>query len=136
VKAIAAAAAALALTGTSAAAWSAGAGGPGVAAARSMPGGRTPTATVPLLSTTVTVTWPASSFAGGPAVEGYVVKRINATSGAVVNAGGGCSGVVHSTSCVESGVGIGQWKYSVTPAQGTWRGAEGTAGNVVTVPGV
>jgi hypothetical protein len=40
---------------------------------------------------------------------------------------------VSGTSCVESGVPTGTWKYSVTPAAGTWRGVEGPQSDPVVV---
>lgn len=128
--------AALILAGTSAAAWSARAAGTASAAATSMPAGGTPTASVAPLSLNVKVTWPASSFPGGGAVDGYVVTRYNATTGASQAVGAGCAGVVRALTCTENNVSVGQWTYSVTPAQGTWRGAEGARSNAVTVPGV
>jgi hypothetical protein len=111
--------------------WSSAGAGSGAASARSLPAGNTPSASSAL--GTVTVTWSASSFAGGGPVPSYVVRRFNALSGAEATVGAACSGLVSSTSCVETGVPAGQWKYSVTPAAGAWRGGQSAQGNTVTV---
>lgn len=81
----------------------------------------------------MTVTWAASSFAGGDAVPSYVVRRFNALTGAEGTVGAACSGLVSATSCVEAGVPTGSWKYSVTPAAGAWRGGQSAQGNTVVV---
>jgi hypothetical protein len=108
--------------------------GSGVGSVRSrvMPAaaGATPTASVS--SHNVTVTWAASTFSGGVAVPSYVVKRYDAL-GAVQTIGAACSGLVSATSCVEAGVPTGTWKYSITPAAGTWRGTEGAQSSSVIV---
>ena len=111
---------ALALAAPAAGAWSAGAGGSAAAAARTMPAGNVPSGTA-AIGGTVTVTWIASTFAGGAPVPGYVIRRFNSITGAEATVLPACAGIVSGTSCIESGVPIGSWKYSVTPAAGTWR---------------
>jgi hypothetical protein len=101
-----------------------------------MGGGSAPTASAAQLSTTVAVSWPAATYANGSAVAGYIVHRYDATTGAAQTVGAGCAGTVQALSCSESGVAIGVWKYSVTPAAGTWRGAESARSGSVTVPGL
>jgi hypothetical protein len=120
---------ALALAAPGVAGWGSGASGSGAAGAKSMPGGNTPTAT--LVVTSITVTWSASAFGGGPDVEGYIVKRYNTLGGGAQAPGGSCAGTVTATSCSDSGVGPGSWTYTVTPAQGSWRGAESGQSNAV-----
>ncbi|HEY5230546.1 MAG TPA: LamG domain-containing protein [Galbitalea sp.] len=105
--------------------WSAGsgAGGSGVAAATTVGAGATPTATP--VGTTVNLTWAASTLANGSAVTGYIVKRYNATTLVAQTILTSCTGVIATTSCTESSVPTGQWRYSITPVVGTnWTGAE------------
>lgn len=119
----------LVLAGTGAAGWGAGGSGSGAAGAKSMPGGNTPTATLAL--TSVTVSWAASSFGGGPNVAGYLVKRHSGLGGGAQTPGGSCAGTVSGTSCSDSGVAPGAWTYTVTPVQGAWSGAESGQSNTV-----
>ena len=125
------AAAALALATPAAAAWSAGAGGSGAAAARIMPAGNTPSGVASIGS--VAVTWTASTFAGGTPVPGYVVRRFNSVTQAEATVLPACAGIVSGTSCTESGVPIGSWRYTVTPAAGAWRGAQSAQSAAVLV---
>jgi hypothetical protein len=122
---------ALTLAAPAAGAWSAGAGGSGAAAARTMPAGNVPSGTAAIGS--VTVTWTASTFAGGTPVPGYVVRRFNTVTAAEATVLSACSGIRSGTSCTESGVPTGSWKYSVTPAAGTWRGGQSAQSAAVTV---
>jgi len=101
-----------------------------------MGGGSAPTAAAAPLSTTVAVSWPAATYANGSPVAGYIVHRYNAATGAAQTVGASCTGTVQALSCSESGVAIGAWKYSVTPAAGTWRGGESGRSGSVTVPGI
>jgi hypothetical protein len=120
--------------GTGLAGWQPAGSGIGSVGSKTMPGpGATPTGSVS--SHDVTVSWAASTFAGGGAVPSYVVKRYDAVLGTVQTVAAGCSGLVSATSCVESGVPTGTWKYSITPAAGTWRGTEGaqSAAIIVTI---
>jgi hypothetical protein len=113
------------------ASWQATGNGTGSAKSKSMSGpAAKPTATVS--SHDVTVTWTASTFATGGAVPSYVVKRYDLLGNAQV-VGAACSGLVSATSCTESGVATGTWKYSVTPAAGIWRGTEGPQSDPVVV---
>jgi len=106
--------------------------GVGSVGSKTMPGpGATPTASVS--SHNVTVSWTASTFAGGGAVPSYVVKRYDAVLGTAQTVAAGCGGLVSATSCVEAGVPTGTWKYSITPAAGTWRGTEGAQSSTVVV---
>jgi hypothetical protein len=100
-----------------------------------MPAGNTPSASVPLLSFNVTVSWSASTFAGGGSVSGYRVKRYPAAGGAAVTPGANCAGTISGTSCTENGVSLGSWRYTVTPVAGAWLGAESAQSVAVNVPG-
>ena len=116
--------------GSATAAWLTSGTGSASAKSRTMPAGNQPTATASARN--VTVSWAQSSFAGGPAVSGYVVKRYD-TSGSVQTIGSACTGTVSALTCTESDVPAGSWQYSVTPAQGNWRGAESSHSATVTV---
>jgi len=120
---------ALALATPGVAGWGSGGSGSGAAGAKSMPGGNTPTAT--LVLATVNVSWSASSFGGGPNVEGYIVKRYSGLGGGAQTPGGSCAGTVSGTSCSDSGIAPGTWTYTVTPVQGSWSGAESAQSNQV-----
>ncbi len=112
--------------------WSAGSGvgGNGVAAATTVGGGAIPTAVS--AGTTVNLSWAASTLASGTPVSGYVVKRYNATTLAVQTILTSCTGTVTATSCTESSVPTGQWRYSITPVFATnWTGAESALSPVV-----
>lgn len=126
------AATALALASPAVGAWSAGVGGSGAAAARTMPAGNTPNGSASI-GVGVTVTWAASTFSGGPAVPGYVIRRFNNVTQAEATVLSACSGIVTGTSCLESGVPTGTWRYTVTPAAGTWRGGQSAQSAAVTV---
>ena len=122
---------ALALSAPAAGAWSAGATGSGKAAARTLPSGNVPSGTGGV--GTVNLSWTASSFAGGGAVPGYVVRRFNSVTLAEATVGGGCAGVVTATACTETGVTTGSWKYTITPAAGTWRGGQSAQSPAIVV---
>ncbi len=127
-----------ALAATTAAAWAywsatATPGSVGAAVAASVNQGATPTASA-AAGRKVTVSWGASELSNGHAVDGYVVKRYDAVSGALQTTHTGCAGTISAESCIEIGVPTGQWKYSVTPVIATnWRGPEGLKSGVVTV---
>jgi hypothetical protein len=95
-----------------------------------MPTGSTPVAVAVL--TTVTVTWSGSTV-GGTAVTGYVVKRYDAVSGVAAAVAGTCAGVVAGTTCTDTPVPLGTWRYSITPAQHAWTGVEGPRSLTVAV---
>jgi len=115
------------------AAWSAfGHGSPTVAAA-TMPTGSTPSASAN--GQDVTVSWTQDALNNGTPVAGYVVKRYPAAGGSAATVAANCAGVVAALSCTEDSVPRGSWKYSVTPAQGAWRGTEsGLSATVVVGP--
>jgi Concanavalin A-like lectin/glucanases superfamily len=105
--------------------WSAGSGtgGNGVAAATTVGAGAMPTATS--AGTTVNLSWAASTLANGSPVTGYLVKRYNATTLVAQTILSSCAGTITATSCAESAVPAGSWRYSITPVVGiNWKGAE------------
>jgi hypothetical protein len=125
---------ALALPQVASAAWSSGTGSAGAArsAAMTMSSGNQPTATVGTpAGSTVDVTWPASS--GGAPVAGYEVRSYDAASGISRTVGAACAGIVGATSCSETNVPDGSWRYSVTPRQQAWAGAESPLSNPIVV---
>jgi hypothetical protein len=79
----------------------------------------------------ITVTWPATTI-GGQNVSGYTVKRYN-TGGTVQTVGAGCSGTISGLTCTEASVPSGTWRYTVTPIQGAWTGAESPQSSSATV---
>jgi hypothetical protein len=125
----ASAVAVLAFASSGLAGWGSGGNGSGAPGAKNMPGGNTPTATLAL--TSVTVSWSASAFGGGPNVEGYVVKRYSGLGGGAQAPGGSCAGTVSGTNCSDSGISPGGWTYTVTPVQGSWHGSESAQSNSV-----
>ncbi|MEA2300767.1 MAG: hypothetical protein QOE44_1302, partial [Solirubrobacteraceae bacterium] len=123
------------LTVTAWAIWSAGADATshGASTAASVNQGATPTASA-APGRTVAVAWGAATLSNGHAVDGYIVKRYDAGSGVAQTVLSGCSGTISTTSCTETGVPSGAWKYSVTPVIATnWQGAESLKSGTATV---
>lgn len=121
---------ALLTASSAAAAWNADGSGRGYSKASSLPAVAAPTASSS--GRNVTVSWTAP---GGPTpVSGYVVKRYD-SSNVEETVLAGCSGTVAGTSCTETAVPTGTWRYSVTALRGNWRGAESAKSADVTVAG-
>ena len=110
------------------AAWEGGAHGSAASQARSLDAVQQPTASASNRS--VTIGWSGAS-SGAPAT-GYLVKRYDG-SGNAQSVGSGCSGTIAQTTCTETAVPPGTWRYRVTPANANWRGAESPASGPVTV---
>lgn len=107
-------------------------GSNGAAAATTVNQGATPSASV--VGATVTVTWAASALASGQAVSGYQVRRYDAGTSALQTVLPACTGTIAGTSCAESDVPNGTWKYTVTPVFATnWQGQESALSPTVTV---
>jgi hypothetical protein len=107
-------------------------GGAGRSRAATMPAGNQPTATVNAPpGSTVEVTWSPST--GGVPVGGYEVRSYDAATGTPRTVGAACAGLVTGTSCTETGVPDGTWRYSVVPRYEQWRGAESPLGDPVVV---
>jgi hypothetical protein len=117
--------------------WSASAttGSAGNATAASVNQGATPTATASsTVGRRIAVSWGASTLSNGNAVDGYIVKRYDAGTGTPQTTLAGCSGTIAATSCTETGVPPGSWKYTVTPVLATnWQGVESTKSGAATV---
>ena len=125
---IAAIAVVFAIPSVSEAAWNSSGSGNGYGKADLMAVGNTPTASVSNRS--VTVNWTATG--GSVPVAGYIVKRFS-SGGAEQTVGANCSGIVTGTSCTETSVPPGTWRYTVTPARQNWRGGESGQSPAVTV---
>jgi hypothetical protein len=122
---------ALVLCGVAQASWQVDNSGNAAAAAKTMPAGNVPSGTV--AGNAVTLTWTASTFAGGGAVPSYVVRRFDDVTSAEATVLANCAGLVSATTCTENGVPVGTWRYTVTPAAGVWRGTQSAQSAVVTV---
>ena len=73
---------------------------------------------------TVSLTWPAATLDSGAPVGGYVVRRYDlGTSTELPIATGTCASLVATTSSTHSAAPPGSWRYTITGAQGAWRGA-------------
>ena len=106
-----------------------GLGGAGTDA-QTVPQSGAPTALV--TGHNVSVSWPATTMSGGTPAPGYVVQRYT-SAGVAVPILASCSGTVTSTSCIESSVPDGQWRYSVHTVAGNWSGDESALSATVTV---
>jgi hypothetical protein len=128
-----AAAAALGLTGTADAAWSASAQGTAGAAALTMPTPATPTAdTTGFFGDSVVLDWSGTQTAGVP-VEGYEVGAYDADTGLPRAVGAGCDGLITGTTCTETSVPAGSWRYAVTARLQSWSGPESELSDPVDV---
>src|ERR671937_597304 len=96
-----------------------------------MPAGATPA--VSASGASVTVSWSQGTFPSGAPVNGYVVKRYDATTNLLQPIGPGCSGTIPGLACTENNVPAGSWKYSVTPTQSSWTGSESSKSATVTI---
>ena len=110
------------------ASWKGATSGSGTSGARSMGSVDQPTASN--VNRNVTVNW-AVPDAGAP-VTGYLVRRYD-DSGNVQAIGAGCSGTIATTSCTETAVPPGRWRYRVTAVNAKWRGPESAASALVSV---
>ncbi|MDQ3933785.1 MAG: hypothetical protein M3340_04045 [Actinomycetota bacterium] len=80
----------------------------------------------------MTVSWTASTLPGGGAVDGYEVRRYS-TGGVLQSIGSGCSGTIASTSCTETSVPAGTWRYAIAVRQSSWTGSQSSQSSSVTV---
>ena len=122
---------ALAFVAPAFAAWQKSGSGTGSAKAQTIGGGNKPSGSVS--SHSVTLTWTGSTYSGGGSVGAYLIRRFDTVLGTEQTVGAGCAGVVAATTCTETSVPTGSWQYAVTPAPGTWRGAESAKSDAVIV---
>jgi hypothetical protein len=104
--------------------------GDATAHATSLSPGSQPTAT--LSGVDVLVSWPPST-AGAP-VSGYEVRSYNASSGTPRTVGANCAGVIVATTCIETGMTAGTWRYTVVPRLASWIGVESPRSTATFVP--
>ena len=121
----------LGLTASAAAAWGTNASGPAATRARALSTSAAPTAT--FARPKVTVSWSASSFAGGGVAPAYVVRRYNVVTGVGQAGTNSCSGLVTALTCTENNTPAGTFRYTVTSAVGAWRGIESPQSTPVVV---
>ncbi len=117
--------------GVALAAWGSNAVGSAAARAQTMPGVAAPSASVS--GSDVTLWWSASTFPSGDPVDGYVVRRYDASTGTPQTVLSACDGTVAATSCTELGVPDGSWVYTLATIKGPWTGLEGPPSAVVSV---
>lgn len=120
--------------GSAWAAWSptSAPGGAGASAASSVGAGPTPSVIAD--GSTVSLSWNAATLTTGHAVSGYTISRYDAATLVAQPVGAGCSGVVSATTCVETSVPTGQYKYTVTSRFATnWAGTESAKSATVSV---
>ena len=115
--------------GAAYASWTASGAGSGAVKAAAIPTPAAPAATAAVHS--VTMSWNPVTI-GGRNVAGYTVKRYNA-SGTEQTVGSGCAGTIAGVTCTETAVPGGNWRYTVTPTQAAWAGAESPQSAAVTV---
>jgi hypothetical protein len=113
-----------------AASWQGSGSGAVYSKAKAMPAGNTPT--VGVSGRSVTVSWTASSLSGGGSLDGYVLRRYDG-AGLEQTIGSDCSGTIVALTCTEQAVPAGSWRYTVTPALQSWRGAESAQSATATV---
>jgi hypothetical protein len=111
--------------------WNAPGSGAAFAKAQQMPAGNVPTTGV--TGRNVTVSWSVNSFPDGTTVNGYLVRRYDASTGTLLTVGTGCSGLITALNCTENAVPPGTWRYTVQPRHGNWQGLEGATSSSTTV---
>ena len=124
---------ALAAAAAAGAAWTVSRSGNGATGSKTISSSAPAAPSGSVSSHDVTVTWTASQFVDGTNVPSYIVRRYDALTNALQATLAACSGNVAGTSCVEHSVPTGSWKYTVTPAAGSWRGTESPKSATVVV---
>jgi hypothetical protein len=109
--------------------WAVTGGGGAATKSLVMPQGATPTASAS--GGDVSVSWSAVTVGSAPV--SYTVRRLNASSGLPATVGSSCSGTLSATSCTETAVPSGTWRYAVTPVLAAWTGVESALSATVTI---
>ena len=81
---------------------------------------------------TVDVSWTAGRQAARR-LRDIEIRAFDATSGVSRSVGGVCAGIVSGTSCADTAVPNGTWKYSVAARQQLWTGAQSARSAAVSV---
>jgi hypothetical protein len=110
------------------ASWKGASSGSASAKARSLGTVAQPTTSIANRNVTVRWTVPAS----GAPVTAYLVRRYD-ESGNPQAIGADCAGTITTTSCTETAVPQGRWRYRVTAVNARWRGTESAASALVPV---
>jgi hypothetical protein len=103
------------------ASWSTGGTGEGGARAVAVAAPAAPTTLV--TGRSVMLTWTSLPVGAGSA-DSYLVRRYDATGTIAQTVGTACSGPRTGTSCTETNVPSGDWRYSISAGKGSWTGPE------------
>ena len=100
--------------------------------AATLPAGNQPAATLATpASVDVGLSWAPST--GGAPVAGYEVHAYATATGTPRAVGGTCTGLLAGTSCTDTAVPNGAWRYAIVPRQQGWSGAASPLSTSVTV---
>ena len=121
----------LAIPSVALASWTSTGNGRAYGKADVAPTGARPT--VAVTGRNAAVSWTAARFADGTSVQGYTIKRYDASTGTTAAVGAGCSGLVTALTCTEAAVDPGAWQYTITPVHQNWTGGESATSLAATV---
>ena len=121
----------VAIPGVAFATWTATGNGLAYAKADLAPTGARPSVTI--TGRNAAVSWTAAKFTDGTSVQGYTVRRYDATTGTPAAIGAGCAGLVTTLTCTEAAIAPGTWRYTVTPVHHNWTGTESPQSLTATV---
>ena len=77
----------------------------------------------PLFGSTATISWPATQIAPGTTATRYTVRRFNG-AGTLLSTLTNCA-TGGATTCVDSGLANGTYKYTVAAGHQLWDGPQG-----------
>ncbi|MFL5791002.1 MAG: hypothetical protein ACJ76A_05805 [Actinomycetota bacterium] len=121
----------VAIPGVAFATWTATGNGRAYAKADLAPTGARPSVTI--TGRNAAVSWTPAKFTDGTSVQGYTVRRYDATTGTQAAVGAGCAGLVTTLTCTEAAIAPGTWWYTVTPVHHNWTGTESPQSLTATV---